>query len=338
MPEKRLDDATAGRLLAVAVENVRREYPVHWVHVVSADGGLVPQRELHPVFAGSFDWHSCVHQTWQIVRLLRLWPTLAGAEDASDTLDSLITLDGSRTEAAFFDGPQGSYWERPYGWAWLLTLAAELHTWESPWAAELEPLTSTIRDRFRSWIAGARLPVRTGTHGNTAFAAGLVLDAARAVDDVDLAAACESAALRWYSGDRGYGGFEPDAPDFLSPILTEADLMRRVLPADDFVSWFEELLPDLGGDRWRVLRSPVEVEDASDPYGAHLVGLALSRAWQWRAIGEALPPDHRFRTPASDAAAAHADAGWRYVFDQGYATEHWVGSYALYLGVGAFKG
>ncbi|MFD1152314.1 DUF2891 domain-containing protein [Saccharothrix hoggarensis] len=336
MPDTRMDDDTAAELLSTAVENVRRDYPVHWTHVVTDAAGLVPQRVLHPIFAGSFDWHSCVHQTWLAVRLLRERPDVAGAAEARATLDALLTEEHAETEAAFFAGPSGGFWERPYGWAWLLVLDAELRTWGSPWADALRPLSAVLRDRYLVKVAGARLPVRTGTHGNTAFATGLVLDAARAVGDDGLAAACVGAALRWHREDVGYGGFEPDAADFLSPALTEADLMRRVLPADGFAEWFEAFLPNLDEARWKVLREPVPVDDPADPYGSHLVGLALSRAWQWRSIAAALPAGHRYADLARTAADAHREAGLRHVFGHGYYAEHWLGTFAAYLHLGAF--
>ena len=336
MSDTRLDDETAARLLSTAVENVQRDYPAHWSHVVTGDADLVPPRVLHPIFAGSFDWHSCVHQTWLAVRLLRVRPDVEGAAEARRVLGSLITAENAAVEAAFFDGPSGGFWERPYGWAWLLVLDAELRTWGSPLAAALRPLSAVLRDRYLVKVAGARLPVRTGTHGNTAFATGLVLDAARAVGDEELASACAAAALRWHREDVGYGAFEPDAADFLSPALTEADLVRRVLPTDEFTAWFEAFLPHLEDSRWKVLREPVPVDDPGDAYGSHLVGLALSRAWQWRAVADALPSGHRYADLARTAAEAHREAGLRLVFGHGYYAEHWLGTFAAYLHVGAF--
>ncbi|MFC5058901.1 DUF2891 domain-containing protein [Saccharothrix xinjiangensis] len=336
MPDTRLDDRTAARLLSVAVENLLRDHPAHWTHVIADDAELVPQRQLHPIFAGSFDWHSCVHQTWLAVRLLRLRPGLPGADEARRVLDSLITAEHARVEAAFFDGPSGGFWERPYGWAWLLVLDAELRTWGSPWAEELRPLSEVLRDRYLAKVVGSRLPVRTGTHGNTAFSTGLVLDAARAAGDEELAAACAAAALRWHREDAGYGGFEPSAGDFLSPGLTEADLMRRVLSPADFADWFEAFLPDLEEARWKSLREPVPVDEPGDPYGSHLVGLALSRARQWRQIAAALPPLHRYTALAGDAAESHRELGLHHVFGHGYYAEHWLGTFAAHLDLNAF--
>lgn len=339
----RLDDSDANRLLTTAVANVQRDHPVHWTHFVRSDDELVPQRTRHPVFAGSYDWHSCVHQTWLIVRLLRLRPDLPDATAAAAVLDRLVTVDGCETEAEFFRGPDGGHWERPYGWAWLLTLDAELRAWATgdpgakaaDWAKNLSPLAGIIRERTLAWLARAHLPTRVGTHTNTAFALGLVLDVARATGDGRLADAGATTARQWFGDDTDYGAYEPDAADFLSPALVEADLMRRVLDTDGFAGWLDRFLPDLATPRWACLREPVPVPDPTDPYGSHLSGLALSRAWCWSAIATALPAGHSYGELAAAAARVHREAGWRYVFGYGYAAEHWLGTFAAYLDLGA---
>ncbi|GGM61538.1 hypothetical protein GCM10012275_35680 [Longimycelium tulufanense] len=335
--------AAAPRLLALATTNVRRDYPVHWTHLVASAADLVPQRVLHPVFAGSFDWHSCVHQTWLIVRLLRVRPDVAGADRAVGTLDELITPEGCAVEAEFFHGTQGAHWERPYGWAWLLLLDAELRSWRDEggaaparrWSTALRPVAEVLRGRLLDWLPTERFPTRTGIHINTAFSLGLVLDAARATEDAEMADCCAATALRWYRGDVAYGGYEPDAAEFLSPALVEADLMRRLLDPVAFAAWLEAFLPDLDGPRWATLREPVPVDNAGDPYGSHLAGLALSRAWCWRGVAAALPEGHRFRGPAKEAARRHAVFGREFVFGHGYAAEHWLGTFAAYLDLGA---
>jgi hypothetical protein len=340
----RLDDSDANRLLTTAVANVQRDFPVHWTHFVHSAEELVPQRTRHPVFAGSYDWHSCVHQTWLIVRLLRLRPDLPDATEAATVLDRLVTVEGCQTEAEFFRSPPGAHWERPYGWAWLIVLDVELRVWaaEDPsaravdWSKNLSPLAEVIRERCLDWVRGAQLPTRVGTHTNTAFALGLVLDAATASSDAELAEACAAAATRWYSEDRDYGAYEPDAADFLSPALVEADLMRRVLDQAAFTTWFEGFLPNLDTPRWAVLREPVPVADPTGLFGSHLSGLALSRAWCWAAIGAALPEGHRFAELATHAADVHRETGWGYVFGHGYAADHWLGTFASYLTFGAF--
>lgn len=332
-----LDPDTAAALLDSAVANIRRDYPVHWFHMIGSPDELKPQRQLHPVFAGSYDWHSCVHQTWLAVRLLRVHGGLAGADAARAALDELLTPANCAVEAEFFRTEEGRRWARPYGWAWLLTLDAELRRWPEAdaWSAALASLARVLRERWLAWITAARLPVRVGTHGNTAFATSLVLDAAQATGDTELATACRDAATRWYAADQAYGGFEPDAVDFLSPSLAEADLLRRVLPTEDFGDWFSAFIPDLDAPRWAVLREPTTVDDPADPHGAHLAGLALSRAWAWRDISAALPAGHPHADLAATAASTHAELGWQYVFGYGYAAEHWLGTFAAYLDLGA---
>lgn len=335
----RLDAALADRLLAQAVTNVQRDYPVYWPHLLHSKADLRPQRELHPIFAGAYDWHSCVHQTWLIVRLLRVFGELPGAAAARGVLDRLITPEHARVEAAYFARSEGAHWERPYGWAWLLLLEAELRAWpaSAAWAAALRPLGEVIRQRWLGWLATARRPVRVGTHANSAFALGLGLDAARSRGDRALAEACRAAAERFYSEDPPYGGVEPDAADFLSPALVQADLWRRLHSPEEFAGWFAAYLPGLAGPRWRTLREPVEVDDAADPHGSHLAGLALSRAWCWRGLAEALPAGSEAGGIARHAAERHAEVGWTYVFGHGYAAEHWLGTFAAYLELGALS-
>jgi hypothetical protein len=328
----RLDRDTANRLLVMAVANIQRDYPVHWTRHITSPDDLVPQRELHPVFAGSYDWHSCVHQTWLVARLLRLHPDLPAADEARAVLTKLITPENVATETRFFTTDMGrKHWERPYGWAWVFTLDAELRG--TPWS--VAPLAECLRELWLTWIANARFPMRVGTHANTAFATGLVYDTAVERGDTELAEACVSAALRWHLDDTGYGGFEPDASDFLSPALVEADLMRRVLDGPEFGKWFAAFLPDLPTERWRGLREPLTVDDPTDPFGSHLAGLNLSRAWCWRAIAAALPSAHPFAELAAEAASLHDHVGWDYVFGYGYSAEHWLGTFAAYLELGA---
>ena len=214
-----LTDETANLLLETAVANVQRDYPIHWTHLVTSPADFEPQRVKHPVFAGSYDWHSCVHQTWLIVRLLRRFPDLDGAEKALTVLDRLITEDGCVTEADFFDEDEGRYWERPYGWAWLLLLVAELRTWPAgeELARRLKPLATVLRGRMLEWLRRGGLPTRVGTHANSALACALVLDAARATDDAELAEAIADIAVDWYARTRTTAGSNRTPPTSCPP-------------------------------------------------------------------------------------------------------------------------
>jgi hypothetical protein len=310
--------------------NIVREYPNHPSHVLTGPYDLVPPSRLHPIFYGSFDWHSSVHQHWMLVRLLRLFPDLEIAVDVRSTLDTHFTEPAARVEAAYFDDPIRRFFERPYGWAWLMTLAAELTTWDDPaaavWEDALSPLTSTIRENCLDWLRGTPYPQRSGTHGNSAFAGVLLHDAASASGDDDLRDALEAAARRWYAGDGAYAAWlEPSASDFLSPGLVEADLMARIL-GDRLPAWIDGFLVDP-----EPLTVPAEVPDRTDPHGVHLDGLNLSRSWCWRNLADTLPADHRLVEVARSSARRHAAASLPSVLTGEYVGEHWLPTFAVYL-------
>ena len=97
--------------------------------------------------------------------------------------------------------PLSGTFERPYGWAWLLMLAAELTKHEGDeargWSVALKPLAQAFSQRFLNFLEKATYPVRTGVHSNTAFALSLVLEYARACDDEGLASMAARTARRW---------------------------------------------------------------------------------------------------------------------------------------------
>ena len=75
-------------LAATVLAAVAREYPHHQSHLLESDDDAVPPRRLHPMFYGSFDWHSAVHGHWTLVRLLRLHPNGRSASAARAHLSS----------------------------------------------------------------------------------------------------------------------------------------------------------------------------------------------------------------------------------------------------------
>src|SRR5699024_8515562 len=91
--------------LQLSVENILREYP-HLPWIIATDAGSYRRhREAHPVFFGSFDWHSCVEMYWVAARMMRLFPGLRREQEARKTIDSLLTIEHVGIEAAFFRDP-----------------------------------------------------------------------------------------------------------------------------------------------------------------------------------------------------------------------------------------
>ena len=321
----------AARYAQVAVDNIETEFPHATQQVVRGPDETSRPRELHPAFHGAYDWHSCVHMHWLLVRLLSEVPDELEVPQVRDTLDATLTVDAIEAEAAHLRANPA--FERPYGWAWALALAAACDRCPDPsarpWSAALGPLTDAIEELTLTWLDRAAAPVRHGVHANTAFALALLHENAAALGRDRLATTIARRATEWFGADRDYPAeWEPSGQDFLSPALSEADLMRRVLPAGEFPDWLTTFLPGLPDRLPGPLFTPAEVRDATDGHQAHLYGLNLSRAWHFRLLANALPGDDPRTTPLREAAEHHLDASLPHVSGKGFVSDHWLATYA----------
>jgi hypothetical protein len=323
----RLDPATAQRFAAMTLGHVGREYPNLILHLLHGPEDARTPAELHPIFYGSLDWHSCVHGWWQLLRLLRLHPDLPEAPAIRARADAMLVVDKVAGEIAYLERPGNAGFERPYGWAWALALHDEASRHDAPWAAALEPLARLFAARFRDVLPRLTYPLRVGTHFNTGFALTLAWDWAGR-HDPDLRQPIAEAAQRWYAADRDCQAWEPGGDEFLSPALCEALVMSRVLDPDAFRGWFDAFLPRVATGEPATLFTPAIVSDRSDGKIAHLDGLNLSRAWCWRAIAAALGPAHPVAARAEAAANDHLAASLPHLGDD-YMGEHWLATFAL---------
>jgi hypothetical protein len=296
----------AAAFAATAAANVEREYPRHVAHLMKRAGEELSPKKNHPAFYGSYDWHSAVHMHWLLVRVL------PRRREVASLLERQLTSANMAAELAYFEAHPS--FERPYGWAWLLELQAELlRLGNERWSGAVAPLAADLAQRLGQFVARAPYPIRAGTHGNTAFACILGLDYARVAGDRALEEHIRSAALRWYRSDRDAPlAYEPSLDDFLSPALVEAVLMQAVLPAAEFRAWLNAFLPAGIAQ----LGEPPTVADREDAKQSHLDGLALSRAWCLKRLG------HRAHAERLLAAALpHATTG-------AYVGTHWLASFA----------
>jgi hypothetical protein len=271
-----------------------------------------------------------------LVRVLRLFPDLKEAKEIRAVLAENLTAENLKVEAEQFAHPEAKSFERPYGWNWLLKLALELHEWDDPdarkWTANLRPLEEAIASRYIEYFPKQTYPIRSGVHSNTAFGLSFAHDYARAARNKKLQELIEERARNYYGKDSDAPArWEPDGADFLSPSLTEADLMRRILPAAEFKDWFHKYLPGAAKGEPATLLNPATVTDRTDPQIVHLDGLNLSRAWCMRGIISALPPDDSARKILSASAAKHSAAALKHVASGDYAGEHWLASFAIYM-------
>ena len=327
---------SAGRFAGLALKCAHLEYPNKISHVLASDADLRPPRELTPVFFGCFDWHSSVHGHWLLARLARLYPEADFATAARAALDASFTESKVAAELEYLRGAGRASFERPYGLAWLLQLTAELRSWPDAdaqrWAALLRPLEIEATDRIRNWLPKLRYPIRVGEHSQTAFAFGLIRDWSVMAGDSAMTSLIDERSRAYYLADKECPlRYEPSGEDFLSPCLAEADLMRRVLPNDEFDRWLTRFLRHIPRDSGTDWLPPAVVTDRADPKLAHLDGLNLSRAWMLLGIASGLPESDSRRASLIATAIRHADSALPAVTGEHYEGGHWLGSFAVYL-------
>lgn len=328
----RLTPAIASKFANLALAHLTREYPNKLTHSLAGPEDVQGPRALHPIFYGSYDWHSCVHGYWLVLRLLARYPDLPEAERIAAVVDTHFTDANVAGEALYLSQPHNLGFERPYGWGWLLALAHQLHTMTTPeakrWSETIAPLTEIFVDRFTEFLPKATYPLRVGTHFNTAFALSLALDFARATSRDALTALIVDTAKRWHTEDVDCQAWEPSGDEFLSPALMEAELMRRVLAPSEFEGWLARFLPHLSERQPATLFAPATVSDRTDGKIAHLDGLNLSRAWCLRSLAGALPVNDARAALLRENAERHLDAALEHVAGD-YMGEHWLATFAL---------
>lgn len=325
--EVKLTPEEAGRLARLPLSCMQTEYPNKLNQTLKDSTDIQPPQKLHPAFYGCFDWHSSVHGHWMLVNLLKQFPDMEFTKEARQKLRENISRENILAEVAYFK-KEPSY-ERTYGWAWLLKLAEELHKWDDPMARELEanlqPLTDIIVKGYLDFLPKLNYPIRVGEHPNTAFGLTFAHDYAKTVNNTELLGLIGKRARDFYLSDADCPmSWEPGGFDFLSPCLEEADIMRRVLPKEEFRDWLQKFLPQLGDDSFSLEQG--KVSDREDGKLVHLDGVNFSRAWCLYGIAGDLPEYKHLRKIADD----HVLHSLPHIVDDNYEGTHWLGSFAVY--------
>ncbi|HXH74248.1 MAG TPA: DUF2891 domain-containing protein [Bacteriovoracaceae bacterium] len=331
-----LAQAVALAFSALPMKCLLREYPNKMDHVMNNAGEVLSPRTLHPAFYGCFDWHSSVHGHWMLVKLLRTEPQLPNAKEIRKLLNQTLTSENIQVEVKYLQAEGRKSFERTYGWAWLLKLAAELHGWDDPdgkrWNEALKPLASAMSLRYIDFMPRQTYPIRTGVHPNTAFGLSFALDYSRAVKDEKLEQLIIERSKTYFLKDKEIPvQLEPGGEDFFSPSLMEASLMRRVLNQKDFTQWTTKFFSNFESKKLAPILTPAIVSDRTDPKLAHLDGLNLSRAWCMKEIASALPKGSPGEKLFSHAAEEHAKVALPAVASGHYEGDHWLASFAIYL-------
>jgi hypothetical protein len=319
----------ANNLAQLPLACMQKEYPNKPGETLGGAEDLGEPRELHPAFYGCFDWHSSVHGHWSLVWLLKHFPELEREQEIREKLEANLSAGNILGEVAYFQGPHSLTYERTYGWAWLLKLAEELHTWDDSLGRKLErnlePLTELMVQRYMEYLPKLVYPIRVGEHSNTAFGLCFAWDYARTAGADSLKILIESRSREFYGDDSGCPlGWEPGGNDFLSPCFEEIDLMRRVLDEDEFDTWMEQFMPELGEKTFHL--DPGIVSDRSDGKLIHLDGLNFSRAWVLYSLAGQYPQYGHLVELADE----HMQYSFPNLAGDTYEGGHWLGSFAIY--------
>jgi len=318
----------AVKLSVLPLKCINKEYPNKLSQIITSDTDLKPPRILHPCFYGCFDWHSSVHGHWSLIKLIKQFPDLPKADSIKLLLSKQITKEKILAEVAYFKPKNNKTYERTYGWAWLLKLASEFHTWDNPLAGQLEqnlqPLTDTIVGYYKAYLPKLRYPIRVGTHTNTAFGLSIAIDYARVVGDTAFENIIVKRARDFYLNDKNYPlWWEPGGYDFLSPALEEIDIMRKVLPELKFKSWLKGFLPEITHPDFSLAVG--EVSDRSDGHMVHLDGVNFSRAWCLFGLAKQYP-EYNYLIPLANQ---HVNYSLPNLMGDSYEGGHWLASFAI---------
>ena len=324
-----LDLVEANRLAQLPLHCMNTEYPNKLNQTIGGASDLQSPKELHPAFYGCFDWHSAVHGHWSLVSLLKQFPDLDGRVDIEQKLLQNISKENIEQELLYFEGKHNKSFERTYGWAWLLKLAEELHTWDDDVARELEtnlqPMTDLMVNKYLEFLPKLNYPIRVGEHPNTAFGLSFAYDYAAVVDHSELKALIEKRAKDFYSNDKDCPiSWEPSGFDFLSPCLEEAALMKRVLAKDEFNTWINDFMPQLKEETFKIETG--KVSDRTDGKLVHLDGVNFSRAWSLNYLAKDLPEFKHLKNIANQ----HINYSLPSIVGDSYEGGHWLGSFAIY--------
>jgi len=336
VPADELTSSAMDKFALLSLDCVDRQYPNKPGDVLEKDEDLLTPKALHPAFFGCFDWHSAVHGHWALVKALKTYPDGNLAVNIRDALNRHLGREALEAEARYLERSASDTFERPYGYGWLLRLSAEVLTFDDPdaqaWSKNLEVLEGVIVSRVFEYFFKLSLPVREGTHQNSALALAHAYDYARAAKNDKLLVFLKKRGKDYYGDDAHCPmAFEPSGEDFISPCLAEADFMRRILTPGEFRAWIDAFLPIGDLQAWTSAVKTPEVLDRKDPKIGHLIGLMFQRAWAMKGIASVLDKNDPRRTLLVKSAAWHRRTGVGLMADSGYGGEHWLASFAIYL-------
>ncbi len=298
-------------------------------------------------FFGCGDWHTAVASMWMMVSMLKQDPKIRVASDIKDIGTTHFRKTNADGEYGFLSAerpePGANYFERPYGYAWLLKLYGEAKSGSSEQdkkiATGLASLAKWINERYVFYLYDLKFPYRTGSEANTAWGMSLALDGANLAENATLKTAIHDNAIRLFGKDHACAtNFEPQNADLISACLTEAALMARVMAQADYVKWLDAYLPTVYSDAFQVYARPIEIGHSNlsgndvqvqQIAQAHLIGLHFQRAASMLTIAYALPEQDPRVAVLRRLAAANGAWGYEKTGLDGYEGQRLLATYAL---------
>ena len=331
-----LSESKASDFVDLSLHCVDRPYPYKIGYRFPSEDWVKPHKEVHPSFYGCWDWHSAVHGHWAMIKVLKMFPDIEEQDSIRMKLRANLTRENLEAEYNFFakeDFTKG--FERTYGWAWLLKLYEELSTWEDAegqeWSQNMQPLAEILSEKTIDYLSALSSPLRPGTHKNTAFSFGLMVEYAETVGDEALLEAMKVFSMKYFSKDVNCPtAYEPSGTDFISPCLAEAAVMTKILAKEQYLTWYEDFLPQIGSSEFNSIKNPPIVLDKEDPNIGHLIGLMFQRAWCLKQIASVFEDSDPRKPRLLEIAKDHIEAGESIMFDSGYGGAHWLATFAIY--------
>jgi hypothetical protein len=288
------------------------------------------------VFYGCYDWHSAANSMWSLVKSLKLFPNKPTAALIRSRLDKHFGASNVAGEVEFFK--QSGTFEVPYGLSWTLKLQGELLSWDDPdakrWAANLQPLVTLFSQRLTTYFTQLQQPVRTGVHPNSALGMNLMWDYLDIAKDQALKTAISDAAKRFYTNDKDCKvADEPGPTDFISPCMSEAAIMGKLMDRAAFVTWFDTFMPRFDSPQFAPLTKSIDPSEITNPARlaakSHMIGLAFMRAEEMNRVAAALPSTDPRATALRRLSAVNAKQGMSAMYVAGYLGSHFLGAFSL---------
>ena len=300
-------------------------------------------KDLWPSFFGCYDWHSSVHNTWCLIKLLKSFPNLPEAKEIRERLNYTFKAENIQKELDFVYKNENGLFEFPYGQSWLLKVAEELGAWSDPdaqiWLENLIPLAGYIEDvHIWFWRNQRPSPLISGSHDSPSLGLSFARDFAITFNREVLLHVIDSISKKYYLKNGYYNlSKEPVEYDFMSGGLLVTDLMRKVLEPREFKRWLNDFAPELLNTSMAPTILYIKRTNKHDEYESHWDGYHLNRIWCLNGVLSSLDSTH-LDPQIKKIWVKNMNEMWDYSQESigkgNYDIDHWLSSFSVFALMG----